>query len=48
MAENNKRKKKYRSFSLSPIKDRKLIILAAHRGFSNVQMFIKSIIDKAL
>jgi len=43
----NLNKKHFRSFFLDAEEDKKLIILAALRGYSKVTPFIKSLIDEA-
>ena len=46
--EKDNSKRKYRSFDLDPLEDRKLLILAAHRGYTSTRKFIKVLISEAL
>lgn len=43
-----KNRKKYRSFDLDPLEERKLLILAAHRGYTSTRKFIRVLINEAI
>jgi len=40
--------KKYRSFDLDELEERKLLILAAHKGYTSTRVYIKVLISEAL
>ena len=41
-------KRKYRSFDLDELEERKLLILAAHKGYTSTRIYIKVLISEAL